>query len=140
MSEGESGELRRGYRTLDDPTRLLGISVGVWAALVVGAAVGYGWLLVSPLGWRANVSLVVIGLGAPLGLLALREQTTVSPGRLVLAIVAWRWRGATITALDEGTAVTAGAVRLDEPPPAPAAPLDELSPALPWHEDSGRVA
>src|SRR4051812_42848513 len=140
MSEPDSGELRRAYRTLDDPTRLLGISIGVWAALVVGAAVGYGWLLVSPLGWRANVSLVVIGLGAPLGLLALREQTTVSPGRLVLAIVAWRWRGATITALEDANAVTAGAVRLSEPAPASAAPLDEFAPALPWHDEPGSAA
>src|SRR3954452_3070128 len=127
MSDGESSELRRAYRTLDDPTRLLGISIGVWAALVAGAVVGYGWLLVSPLGWRANVSLVVIGLGAPLALLALREQTTVSPGRLVVAIAAWRWRGVTITALHDASAVTAGAVRLDEPAPASAAPLDEFS-------------
>src|SRR3954453_12710719 len=128
MSEGESGELRRGYRTLDDPTRLLGISIGVWVALVGGAAVGYGWLLVSPLGWRGNVSLVVIGLGAPLALLALREQTTVSPGRLLLAIVAWRWRGATITAPEDASAVKGGAMRLDEPAAAPAAPWDERSP------------
>src|SRR3954467_2656861 len=105
MSEGENGELRRAYRTLDDPTRLLGIAVGVWAAVVCGAAVGYGWLLVSPLGWRANVSMGGIGLGSPLALLALREQTTVSPGRLVLAIVSWRWRPATITARDAADAV-----------------------------------
>src|SRR3954447_22936427 len=132
MSDGESSELRRAYRTLDDPTRRLGTSVGVWAALVVGAAVGYGWLLVSPLGWRANVSLVVIGLGAPLALLALREQTTVSPARLVLAIAAWRWRGQVITALEDASAVKAGAVRLDEPASGLPAPLEDLSAVLPW--------
>src|SRR3954452_16053198 len=123
MSDGESSELRRAYRTLDDPTRLLGISIGVWAALVAGAAVGYGWLLVSPLGWRANVSLVVIALGAPLALLALREQTTVAPGQLVLAMAAWRWRGQVITALDDAPPASGGAVRLDEPAPGLPAPL-----------------
>src|SRR4051812_12824365 len=136
MSEPDSGELRRAYRTLDDPTRLLGVSIGVWASLVAGAAVGYGWLLVSPLGWRANVSLVVIGLGAPLALLALREQTTVSPGRLVLAIAVWRWRGATITALEDATPAGRGAVRLDEPAPV-AERTDELAAVLPWDDEPG---
>src|SRR3954470_10117500 len=125
MSE-PPGELRPAYRTLNDPTRLLGLSIGAWAAIIGAAGVGYGWLLVSPLGWRANVSLVVIGLGSPLALLALREQTTVSPGRLLVAIAVWRWRGPVITALDDASVVKAGAVRLDEPAAAPAERTDEL--------------
>ncbi len=115
-------ELRPAYRTLNEPTRLLGLSIGAWLAIVAAAGAGYGWLLVSPLGWRVNVSMAVIGLGAPLALLVLREQTTVSPGRLLLAVAAWRLRPATITGLDEDPrGVRGGAVRLD----VPAVPVSE---------------
>src|SRR3954470_16408253 len=120
MSE-PPGELRPAYRTLNDPTRLLGLSIGAWAAIIAAAGVGYGWLLVSPLGWRANVSLVVIGLGSPLALFALREQTTVSPGRLLVAIAAWRLRSSAVVGVGEA-GVRRGAVRLDEPAPVPVAP------------------
>src|SRR4051794_15242646 len=112
-----SGELRPAYRTLNEPTRLLGLSIGAWLAIVAAAGVAYGWLLVSPFDWRANVSVAVIGLGAPLALLALREQTTVSPGRLLAAVVLWRLRAATIIGLPDTQPVSRGAVRLDSPAP-----------------------
>src|SRR3954453_10221395 len=112
MTEHEDSESRPAYRTLDDPTRLLGVPLAGWATLVVAGAVGYGWLLVSPLGWRANVSLVVIGLGTPAGLLVVREQSTVSVGRLLLAVMRWRTRSPSITALAEGEPVRRGGLRL----------------------------
>ncbi len=119
----EPGELRPAYRTLNEPTRLLGLSIGAWLALVLAAGVAYGWLLVSPLGWRVNVSMAVIGLGAPLALLVLREQTTISPGRLLLAVAAWRLRPATITnADDDPRTMRRSAVRLDVPAATPDEP------------------
>src|SRR4051794_19741800 len=117
MSE-QPGELRPAYRTLNDPTRLLGLSLGAWLAVIVAAGLGYGWLLVSPLGWRANVSLAVIGLGAPLALAVLRESSTISPGRLLAAVVMWRLRVPRITGLDDtADVVRSGAVRLDHAAP-----------------------
>ncbi|MBE2320378.1 hypothetical protein DVA67_030725 [Solirubrobacter sp. CPCC 204708] len=116
----EPSELRAAYRTLNEPTRLLGLSLGGWLAIGLAAGAGYGLLLISPLGWRVNVSVAIIGLGAPLALLVLREQTTISPGRLLLAIIAWRARPAVITGLDEGEQVDVvrrGGVRLDRPMP-----------------------
>jgi hypothetical protein len=118
------GELRRAYRTLNEPARLLGISVAGWLAVLAAGALGYAWLLVSPLGWRANVSLAVIVLGAPVALLLLREQATISPGQLLIAVVRWRARPARITAVDDRS-VRSGGVRLDAPAPAPAAPSVE---------------
>jgi len=115
----EPSELRRAYRTLNEPTRLLGLSLGAWLAVILVAGAGYAWLMVSPLGWRVNVSLVVIALGAPLALLVLREQTTISPGRLLLAILAWRLRPAEITGVQDSGGVRRGAVRLDTPAPRP---------------------
>ena len=37
--------------------------------VLAAAGAGYGWLLVSPLPWRLNVSIAVIVLGAPAALL-----------------------------------------------------------------------
>src|SRR4051794_1096419 len=136
MTVPEESELRPAYRTLDDPTRLLGVPLGGWMALMIAGGLGYGWLLLSPLGWRANLSVAVIGLGAPLALGLLREQATISPGRLLIAVVRWRARPAAIVAPSDQRPVRRGAVRLDRP--AAAADVDalaELEPA--WPEPAG---
>jgi hypothetical protein len=121
----DSSELRSAYRTLNEPTRLLGLSLGGWVAVIVAGGLGYGWLMLSPLGWRANVSIAVIAIGAPATLLLLRESSTVSPGRLLMSVLRWRLRNPTI--VDEPTG--RGAVRLDSPAPPFTAPVE---PDLPW--------
>src|SRR5215213_8354314 len=111
MSGEDLGELRPAYRTLNEPTRLLGLPLAGWAALLVGGALAYGWLQVSPLPWRANFSLVVIGLGAPVGLLALQEPGTIGPGRLLAAVIGWRARPTVAVCPDDLHPVRAGGVR-----------------------------
>jgi hypothetical protein len=115
MTAHDEPELRPAYRTLDDPTRLLGVPLGGWAAILSAGGMAYAWLLVSPLGWRANLSVAVIGLGAPLALGLLREQSTISPGRLLVAVVRWRARPAAIVAPTMERPVRRGGVRLDTP-------------------------
>ena len=66
------------YRTLDEPTKLLGLSIGQWGAVALAAGFAYLLLLVSPLPWRVNVSLIVIFGGGPMVLLLLREQGALS--------------------------------------------------------------
>jgi len=107
------GELRPAYRTLDDPTRLLGVSLGGWAALLVAGAAGYAFLGLSPLPWRLNVSIAVIALGAPVLLLILREPGTIGPVRLLAAVVAWRARPARVVSCTSDWPVRRGALRLD---------------------------
>jgi len=119
------GELRRAYRTLDDPMRLVGISPSGWVALLLAGGLGYGWLLVSPLGWRASVSVAVVGLGGPACLLILREPSTIGPGRLLVAVLRWRARPAVIVAPSAELPVRRGGVRLDAPAPAVRGELDE---------------
>jgi hypothetical protein len=128
-------ELRPAYRTLNEPSRLFGLSISTVLSVAAAAAVGYGWLLISPLPWRANVSIAVIGLGAPLVLLVVRESAALSPARLLLAVIRWRVRPTRIEGVTPGSRVRGGAVRLDDPPAeigdGPPAPEAEL----PWLED-----
>src|SRR5689334_5119381 len=131
----DDSELRPAYRTLNDPTRLLGIPLSGWATLIVVGGAGYAWLMVSPLPWRANVSLVMIGLGAPAGLLILREQATVGPLRLLLAVIRWRARPRTVIAPSEQRPVRRGGICLDAPSGPLAAGGDV--PELPWASDDG---
>lgn len=113
MAADGRDELRPAYRTLDDPVRFLGLSIGGWLALTLAAGIGYGWLVLSPLGWRASVSAAVIALGAPTCLLALREPSTVGPARLLAGALHWRVRPASIHAANAETAARRGGVRLD---------------------------
>ena len=138
MSPSEP-ELRPAYRTLNEPTRLLGLSLAGWAVLLAAGGAGYGWLLVSPLPWRANVTLAVLVLGAPTALIVLREQTTITPARLLAGVIAWRARPAQLVAPSGERPVRRGGLRLDSPPltvdeqPA-GADVDEL----PWLEQEQR--
>lgn len=108
-------ELRPAYRTLNEPTRLLGLSISAWAGLLAAGAAAYGWLLVSPLPWRANVSLAAIVLGLPTALMVLREQSTITPARLLTGVIRWRLRPALLVAPTHTQPVRRGGLRLDRP-------------------------
>lgn len=132
-ADRNADELVPCYRTIDQPSQLLGLSTGAWATALACFAVGYGWVTISPLPVRANLSLAVIVLGAPLILVMLREQTALSPGRVLAAVLRWRSRPTLLgpPAID---AKIAGGVRLAEP--ATAAAADEAA-DLDWLEDEG---
>ncbi|MQA75690.1 MAG: hypothetical protein GEU88_15345 [Solirubrobacterales bacterium] len=117
MSAGreQQGELRPAYRTLDEPSRLLGLSLGQWGVLVVCVGLAYGWLQLSPLPWRANVSLAVVALGAPLALLVLREPGALGPERVIAAAFRWRTRPKLLAPVGAERPVTQGGVCLAEP-------------------------
>lgn len=127
-------ELRPSYRTLNEPTRLLGLSLSGWAAVILAGGAGYAFLGVSPLPWRLNFSAVVIGLGAPVLLLVLREPGTIGPARLLAAVFAWRLRASEVVPPDEERPVRRGGMRLD----APLELVDTVDDAvdLPWTEAS----
>jgi hypothetical protein len=128
-------ELRPAYRTLNEPTRLFGLSIATILAAAAAAVLGYAWLLISPLPWRVNVSIAVIGLGAPLVLLVVRESAALSPARLLVAVIRWRVRPPNIEDVTHSSRIRRGAVRLDAPPAGSGdGPLDPPA-ELPWLED-----
>jgi hypothetical protein len=112
-------ELRPAYRTLNEPNRLFGLSLSTILAAAAAGGLGYAWLLVSPLPWRANVSIAVIGLGSPL---------------VLLAVIRWRTRPSTVEAVSAQSRVRRGAVRLDEPSLATRPPSPQTE--LPWLSDT----
>ena len=135
MSEQQASELRAAYRTLNEPTRLLGLSFGAWGWLLAAGGAAYGWLLVSPLPWRANVSLAAIVLGLPLALLLLREQSTITPARLLAGVVRWRFRPALLVAPSRERTVRRGGLRLDRPTDVNEA--RSVADPMPWPDDAG---
>jgi hypothetical protein len=94
-------------------------------------------ILVSPLPWRVNVSLIVIFGGGPMVLLLLREQGALSASQLVSAVLGWRWRPALLLSVEPGDLPEGGVVLLDEAPAGIG--RDELAEELPWLElEEGR--
>ena len=83
--------------------------------LLAAGGAGYAWLMVSPLPWRVNFSLAVIVLGAPAALMLLREQSTISPGRLLCGGRALARAPAGDRRRSAERAVRRGGVRLDTP-------------------------
>jgi hypothetical protein len=132
MTDPQTPELRPAYRTLNEPTRLLGLSFTGWLSVLAAGGMSYGWLLVSPLPWRANVSLAAIVLGLPTALVVLREQSTITPARLLTAVVCWRIRAPLLVAPNAERPVRRAALRLDSPPAAGhVEPQDDLI-EVPW--------
>ena len=132
MSDGDliRSEVTPNYRTLDEPTKLLGLSIGQWGAMALAAGFAYLLLLVSPLPWRVNVSLIVIFGGAPMVLLLLREQGALSASQLVGAVFRWRTKPALLLAVDPDEPPRGGVVVLAEAPSGVGG--DQLAEELPW--------
>ena len=106
--EGRANERRRshpqrGDAELPHPRRAHQAAralVGQWGAVALAAGFAYLLLLVSPLPWRVNVSLIVVFGGGPMVLLLLREQGALSAAALVSAVCRWRAKPALLLAVD----------------------------------------
>lgn len=139
MAGQAPSELTPAYRTLDEPTKLIGLSIAQWAALALAGTIAYGWLLVSPLPWRMNASLVVIGAGGPLILALLREQGALTAPQLFRAVWCWRICPTLLLEADPAAAAERGGVVLDEPAEPPdGEPIAEELPWLDAPSENGR--
>ena len=82
----------------------------------------------------------MIGLGAPAALLLLREQSTISPARLLAAVVRWRARPALLAApSDRAAACAAARCGSTGPPPDAREQLVDVD-ELPWLATPSREA
>jgi hypothetical protein len=140
MSFEATSELRSAYKTLNEPARLLGLSVSGWLTVLSAFAAGYGWLMFSPLPWRMNFTLAVVVLGAPAALLVLRDDSTIGPARLLAGVLRWRTRAALLLAPSPQRPVRRGAVRLDSSPLEPPELADPGELAWPVVSENGRGA
>jgi hypothetical protein len=77
-------------RRLNDRERYWGLTWPGWIATAVGIGVLYGSVRLSPLGTRATVTIVVLATAFAAMVLAGVSGQALSPGRQVLAVIAYR--------------------------------------------------
>lgn len=77
-------------RRLNDRERYWGLTWPGWIAAAVGIGVLYGSVRLSPLGTRATVTIVVLGIAFTAMVLVGVSGQALSPGRQILAVIAYR--------------------------------------------------
>lgn len=99
--------IHRTFRSLDDPAKLVGFTIGQWAMLI-GATVGmFGFVHLAHLPGRAAITLFVFTIGLPAALTYVSESGGLQLGLLLRDMCRWRLRAKTLTAAAAG----------DPPPP-----------------------
>jgi hypothetical protein len=81
--------IHRTFRSLDQPPKLLGFTIGQWAALVLGAVVTGGFAYMLQLPAKAAITLLVLLLGVPATLLYVSESGGPAVGRLLADLLRW---------------------------------------------------
>lgn len=156
QNRAEETEERVTFKHLGEAPTLIGFSLAGWLILIPCFGVAYAWIAWSPLGTRVSISVALVGLAVPATILLIRQQTALSPGALIAAVVRSRALRAgvllppEVASLDPGTPTRerrraakqagralptgAGAVYLTEPLPAPEGiDLDT------WFDDEGNL-
>lgn len=124
-------ELRPSYRTLGDPTKLLGLSIAHWLLVVAAGGLAYGWLQVSPLGFRLSVSVAAVTLGPLIGFYLLFGSEGMPVGRVARGVFSWRFRASHLIATTAETRPRRGALVLRERPVY----ADQSAEVVPWADE-----
>lgn len=82
--------IHRTYRSLDRPPKLLGFTIGQWAALIAGTAAVLGVVYLTGIAVRAAVTLGVFIVGLPAALTYVSESGGLELGRLLSDMLRWR--------------------------------------------------
>jgi hypothetical protein len=77
-------------RRLNDRERYYGLTWPGWVALAAAGGVLYGAVRISPLGFRATVTVVVLVLAFIASVALALEGQTIGPGRYLLALYRYR--------------------------------------------------
>jgi hypothetical protein len=80
----------RTFRSLDEPPKLIGFSIGQWAGLICGALALLGLVQVAALPTKATITLAVFTLGLPAALMYVSESGGLRIGMLLRDAITWR--------------------------------------------------
>ena len=80
----------RTFRSLDEPPRLIGFSIGQWAALICGGLVLLGLVELAAVPTKTAITLAVFTLGLPATLMYVSEAGGLRIGVLLRDAAAWR--------------------------------------------------
>jgi hypothetical protein len=82
--------IHRTFRSLDDAPKLVGFTIGQWAALIGGAVVVLGVVHVAQLPTKVAITLLVFTIGLPGALAYVSESGGLALGRLLADVCRWR--------------------------------------------------
>lgn len=82
--------IHRTYRSLDDPPKLLGFTIGQWAALISGSLLVLGVVHLAHLPSRAAITLLAFTIGLPAALTYVSESGGLRLGLLLADLCRWR--------------------------------------------------
>ena len=82
--------IHRTFRSLDDAPKLVGFTIGQWAALIAGASVVLGVVHVAQLPTKVAITLLVFTVGLPGALTYVSESGGLALGRLLADFCRWR--------------------------------------------------
>jgi hypothetical protein len=82
--------IHRTFRSLDDAPKLVGFTIGQWAALIGGGIVVLGVVHVAQLPTKVAITLLVFTIGLPAALAYVSESGGLALGRLLTDVCRWR--------------------------------------------------
>jgi hypothetical protein len=82
--------IHRTFRSLDDAPKLVGFTIGQWAALIGGGILVLGVVHIAHLPTKVAITLLVFTIGLPAALAYVSESGGLALGRLLTDV--WRWR------------------------------------------------
>jgi hypothetical protein len=109
--------IHRTFRSLDDAPKLVGFTIGQWAALIGGAVVVLGVVHVAQLPTKVAITLLVFTIGLPGALAYVSESGGLALGRLLADVCRWRLGAKSLPAACSADRSSAG-VLVGAPPPA----------------------
>ena len=82
--------IHRTFRSLDDAPKLVGFTIGQWAALIAGTAVVLGLVHLAQLPTKVAITLLVFTIGLPGALAYVSESGGLALGQLLADVCRWR--------------------------------------------------
>lgn len=105
--------IHRTFRSLDDPPKLLGFTIGQWAALIAASAAVLALVRLAHLPAKPAITLLTFTVGLPAALAYVSESGGLALGRLLTDMVRWRLGRKRLQAFDRAGPRTRGVLLLD---------------------------